>query len=379
MTSGSWLADAVLTARLDDAELQSYIQLIDKLGAQANVLYRDERIIGVDPGRSSYDADWFIRVSVSGERVEGLPVAGTADLRGYLIENCARLTGGKGAAQRVEDLSREFRFRDSSPLRTVDLTSDDIIMGGPAHERCLRQLLGNARRRVIVHSTFISKQRVEQQLEFLKVAAGHGARVDLLWDRGEDAEGAQTLGECRRIIKTAGLAKSVWIGDFATKSHAKFLFADDGQDGYQVVIGSCNWFRSKFTAMEISIRLRCPLCISDLLQILEKLIPAGVRQSTLREEIVSLALELRNKSATQGGTARIQLLPKGAHEEIIREIRESAELYALVGSNKAGNAAEAQILAPLSEAVQRRPRIKVDIYYQSRKRESALSDRETIT
>jgi phospholipase D-like protein len=100
--------------------------------------------------------------------------------------------------------------------------------------------------------------------------------------------------------------------------------------------------------------------------------PAGLRQSALREAVVALALDLRQKPAAQGGTARVQLVSKGGHEDLIHEVREKAESCVLVGSNKAGNAAETQILAQLSEATRERP-VKVDVYYQSRKKESALS------
>ena len=39
-------------------------------------------------------------------------------------------------------------------------------------------------------------------------------------------------------------------------SHAKIAAADDGQGGAAVLLGSCNWLSSPFSAVEVSAELR---------------------------------------------------------------------------------------------------------------------------
>ena len=118
------------------------------------------------------------------------------------------------------------------------------------------------------------------------------------------------------------------------RSHAKFLAADDGAGGSVVVIGSCNWLSSPFTAMEVSVVLREAEAAAAGLDVLRSIVAPLHDASRSRENLRFMAAELR-RSMLEVGRQRAQPseLPKARfsvvysadHEALLRRAAHDAK------------------------------------------------------
>lgn len=339
-----------------DQELPGDIELLTNL-----MLDPDEEFISYNAARSWIDSGWYAKVSVTGQDVEGLPKVGASRLREVIVTKA----GSPDEEARRNHVSPITASTDipAWPLHQVELTKDDIIVGGPEQERLLRTTLENARRRVIIHSTFIRLDQLNSQIEYLKTAMRRGARVDLLWDKPDGDGAGKKLRICRELLRQHGINRQVHLHGFPTYSHAKLLFADDGRGNFFAVIGSCNWLYSGFASVEASVRLRSSQIVADCLVLLEKLVGTQGRSSSLREDMVTLGYRLRKSPDAKAGHVKARLVLGAQHEQYIRQARDDARRYVTVASHRLGGAAETQVLIPAESARRQRP-VDVDVYYQ---------------
>jgi len=354
----------------DETDL-GYLELIDRLSAIPRIIRSDEKIVGCDPYRSSIDAEWYLPLTVSGDAIEGLPPTPPRCLQEGIREAVAKVSSKERVAP--EDKATRLDIGYSHRTHSISLSKDDVLVGGDAHKEALRAAILNARRRVIVHSTFLSAAGLERQLDVLTAAASEGVRVDLLWDRSdEDDKHEKTLKACHALLKRASLADFIRLSSFQTRSHSKQIIADDGAGGYFAIVGSCNWLSSPFRSFEVSVRLRSASVVSDCLGFIEKMLPYDSYTGRLKEELISLGVQLRQVPASSG-TTTVRLLSQGDHEEIIAQARDNARSFVFVASNKAGNTVETQVLAPFDSATQHHQPLNVSVYYQNERTGSALT------
>lgn len=358
-----------LRAALSDDPEVGYLELIDRLSVVPGLVRSDEKIVGCDPYRSSIEADWYLSLTASGDVVEGLPPSPAPHLLAGIKRAVARLSAKEHASR--EEAPPEPIAEQPHKAHAIDLHADDLILGGAAHEAAFRSAIKSARRRVIVHSTFLSATRLQEQLDVLRDAAGKDVRVDLLWDRCDEGKHTQTLKECRALLERCNLQDAIRLSSFQTRSHSKQIVADDGAGGYFAIVGSCNWLSSPFKSYEASVRLRSAPLAAECLSFIEKMLPLDSDTGDLKEELIALGMQLRGLPATVG-TAMAALLSQGAHEAMIGKARDSAERSIFVASNKAGNAVETQVLAPFDSAARDRP-LAVSVYYQDERANSALT------
>lgn len=359
-----------LHARLSDELQPGFLELLDRLSVIPGLIYPDERVVWCDPYRSSIEDGWYLPLTVSGDTVEGVPESSPPSLSDGVRKAVARLPT-EGVTVSPEDGATHRIESHPYPVRHIDLRMDDLILGGSAHRDALRSTIRNARRRVIVHSTFLSAVRLEAQLDVLAEAAAREVRIDLLWDRSDDGRHTKSLQDCRAILERTDLQDFVRLWSLPTRSHAKQIVADDGAGGYVALVGSCNWLSSPFRSYEVSIRLRSAPLVADCLSFIEKMLPLDSRAGVLKEELIRLGLQLGQMPSTPG-SAKVQLLSQGAHETIIETARDTARRSIFVASNKAGNTIETQVLAPFSSAILQRS-LDVSVYYQNERAASALT------
>lgn len=346
-----------------------YLELIDRLSAIPSLIRSDEKIVGCDPYRSSIESEWYLAMTVSGDAIEGLPAAPASCLLKGIRRAVAKLPSKKHASG--EDAAATPSVEYSHRTHSISLSADDLLLGGNAHKDALRSAIANARRRVIVHSTFLSAAGLQRQLDVLAKAAERKVRIDLLWDRSDEDKHSKTLENCQSLLKRAKLTDFIRLSSFQTRSHSKLIIADDGAGGYFAIVGSCNWLSSPFKSYEVSVRLQSALVVSECLGFIEKMLPYDSCTGDLKEELISLGLRLRQAPSTSG-LAKVRLLSQGDHETIIAQARDSARSSVFVASNKAGNTVETQVLAPFDSAAQHQP-LHVSVYYQSERTDSALT------
>ena len=118
----------------------------------------------------------YMAVSVEDGICLDLPVGTSADLRDAVLATAADSSGRR-------HISIPYAGRETDdPVRTAiscQFSSDDIVIGG-SQKQLLTELISTANRRVIVHSTFIGKDCVEELLAIMHQACARGVLIDLL-------------------------------------------------------------------------------------------------------------------------------------------------------------------------------------------------------
>lgn len=347
----------VLTPNVFDNDLPAYGEIVEPL------LSRDEEFVTYNAEKSWLSSDFYAKLTVTGEEIEGLPDNATDSLKSLLVEAAS----GAATSAKKTDVSAVNVVQpvEAWPTYAIDLDKRDLCIGGKAHRELFNTLLRSARRRVIIHSTFLRHDALAEKLNAFAEAVKRGAEIDILWDREDTNKAGKKLRECRELIEEHGLAHKVRIQPTSTGSHAKLLVADDGQGEHVAVVGSCNWLYTGFNSMEISVCFRDRQMVIDCLSILEKLIHRPrFRDVQLRADIVALQNQMKPITKMETGSVKARLLSLGCHEECIELARDTAQRDIFIASNKLGGPVETQVLIPVASAVQARA-VDVSIYYQT--------------
>lgn len=345
-----------LPSSIYDQDLPTVAELVEPL------LSRDEEFVTYNEDKSEFKRDFYAKLVVTDDEIEGLPENAGAAFRSQVL---ASVRG----AHSIKLNTYPSGNNKLHPIKTwptcpIELDKEDICIGGKAHDELFDLLLRNARRRVVIHSTFIRYDALEKKLDIFAETVRHGAEIDILWDKGESNNAGKKLRECRKLISDRGLSKAVRIQPTSTGSHAKLLVADDGQGNFLAVLGSCNWLYSGFDSLDVSILLRNRKMVFDCLEVIERLIHRPrFHDAKLRADIVALRREIRPSEDNSGGSVQARLLSLGCHEEIIELARDTAQRNIFVASHKLGGPVETQMLIPLASAAEARS-TDVSIYYQ---------------
>ena len=343
------------------------LQPLGQVSSLIDTLFsEDERLIRVDLGAWP-PAERLALVTVRNGRIEGLPAQADTALHSYLLE--AAKTAPKAAAQgrsaSIEVVTTATPV--THPVRATSVLQDDLIVGGPAHEQHLRHVLRRARRHVVMHSTFVDLARFDALLSDIRVATGRGCRVDILW--GHEALSAdgtvrsfREAEKIRKRIGEAGLSGSVHVHLFTTRSHGKLLIGDDGALGATAAVGSCNWLYSGFKSFEVSVRLRDPQLVSDVMFEMGELArPPDGHVPELTARLAEWARDLRAKPGLPGN-ASAHLLIGDEHDKQILQAKENAQRQITVMSHRLGVVAKPAILIPVATAAKLRG-VDIKLYY----------------
>jgi cardiolipin synthase A/B len=219
---------------------------------------------------------------------------------------------------------------------------------------------------VVIHSTFLSRERFDLFVPALRVAAAHGCRVEILWGQSKGENGfVRSLQEARSIekhLEETGLAGSVFVHLSSTRSHAKVLIADDGAGAIHATVGSCNWLYSGFDSFEASVRLRDPRLVSDVLnEVAELARPRDGQLPDLTVRLAQTARELLKKPALSGNS-RLRVVIDEEHDDCLLEARDQAQRSITVMSHRLGVTAKPAVVIPAAAAVRDRG-IAVELLY----------------
>jgi phosphatidylserine/phosphatidylglycerophosphate/cardiolipin synthase-like enzyme len=330
------------------------------------LLEEDERLIRVEIGDRP-PADRVAMFTVRNGEIEGLPTRNAPALQAILLDAARRAPRkAEVAAAPVQVIVPPIR-NGLRPERQTALRQDDFICGGQAHQSHLDVALRRARRHVVIHSTFLRRESFDLLVPALRVAAGHGCRVDILWGQSRTENGfVKSLGEARAIDKRLdelGLAGSVVVHLSSTRSHGKILIADDGAGAVHATVGSCNWLYSGFESFEASVRLRDPHLVGDVINELAELArPPDGQLPELTVRLAQTARELSSKSPLSGN-ARVRVIIDEEHDDCLLEARDQARRSITVLSHRLGITAKPAVIIPVAAAVRDREEIVANLVY----------------
>ena len=346
----------------------------------------DERFLSMEPSGERL-VERFAVVTVRNDQVEDLPPRAPKALTQAVLDAAARATS-EPSGERSPKVKAQVPIGvsdDVSPsyVRATFRVSD-LILGGDNHKQLIVDALRKARKRVIVHSTFVAYDRLAELRPLILDAAKRGVVVDILWGENEDKEGLvssrDALSTFRRDVERAGLSDVVRVQAFSTRSHAKLLVYDEPRTGdFFAVVGSCNWLASPFVAYEASARFSDPRVVAPLIQQLADLScgPSGVWNS-LTNELASLADAVSRRLPAQGPSANVAIVLGAQHGHFVRHARDSAARRLFVTSHRMGAATRPAIVVPAAAAVRDRG-LEVTAYYGTQSGAVTLSQAATIT
>lgn len=196
---------------------------------------------------------------------------------------------------------------------------------------------------------------------YIRAACVRGVTLDILWGADEEEEdesglkgkNATAASEIMRIVNNdRDLNSKVKVHMVSTGSHSKFLIADDQNDNWVAVVGSCNWLSSPFQSVELSVILRDPTVVSKFASAIQGLLGVKGFVSSLANEmaIVSRDLDRRPKL---GGDSTISIVLGESHDYLMRQASGSAVSELVIGSNKLGSTVRPAAVIPGESAAQR--------------------------
>ena len=156
---------------------------------------------------------------------------------------------------------RKPRARSRSQFEPVKIAfkADQLILGSEQHLESFERIVGAAKSDVFVLSTFVASQsdergkekreRIWKALECAVIGACDATcSMGHRWMSGSNAIAMQEVNQ--RLSTVRVTRGKVLVHLDSVGSHAKIVAADDGHGGAIALVGSCNWLRSPFSAME---------------------------------------------------------------------------------------------------------------------------------
>lgn len=301
----------------------------------------DEQVALVDGRTATMRDDEFMVLRVIDGVPQGLPESAGPDLRRLAFE-AAALPASTTAVPVTYAGPREVNETEPTS-HACSFDPADVVIGGSAQRTCLEQLIGQAHKRVIIHSTFLDAQRFSVMGDLIRAACLRGVKFDLLWGAEKDEEterrNAAAASEIARLVREDKEIRGRFhVHMRTTGSHAKLILLDTAEDGWIAATGSCNWLSSPFQAVELSVVIRDQHAVADVAVALQRLVGRRGLADDIATEMAITARDLRRSSA-MGGDARISIVVGDAHDRLIRAASSSAVRRFVVGSNRLGSTA----------------------------------------
>ena len=298
----------------------------------------------------------YARIGIAFDAIQsGLPGHLPLALNRTLIEAARRVPENGTGHDVNRSQSAETGARD-------ELSADDVIVGGAVQREMLRQVLGNAKSAVVIHSCFIGAETLRNLLPDFEQAARRMVRIELLWGLNvdpEDEKPAKKISDAQSILDElpSGIRSRVQLSPVSSGSHAKTIIFDDRHTGvWTTIIGSCNFLSSEFDWQEVALRTRSALLASQVLsRLLSHQLPAvGNWSGTARRlnGIWSLVKQqMRERPET--GSFRLSLMTDLDHYACVTLARDSASTDIVVACDLYGLSAETAVLVPMETAASR--------------------------
>lgn len=252
------------------------------------------------------------------------------------------------------------------PLPTVhqcEFDPDDLVIGGSAQLECLKSLLARADKRVIIHSTFLDHRRFREVFPDIRAACLRGVTFDLLWGAesiGEDEDnrnGASAVEIAKIVREDRDVYRRFHVHMRSTGSHAKILLADTADGNWIAAVGSCNWLSSPFRAVDITVILRDPSIVADVVVAVQRMVGRRGLSDDIATEMAIVSRDLR-RIESRSGPAQISLVIGDGHDTLMRHASGNANRRVVVGSHRLGSTARPGFVLQAEAAVER---AKVDV------------------
>lgn len=329
-----------------------------------------------------------------GEWLRGIQANSSVLERKFLVLNLDEVGAGvypQGAKDQLVEALKETIKTGVLPKTTTPpaerpaaiethFDADHLVVGAEHHLKLFEKIVNAAKSNIFVLSTFVASQsdekgrdRRERIVRSLEDACRRGVRCHLFFgtsmDRAKHAAAMQELFLCLSAARqTRGY---LLVQRDPVDSHAKFLAADDGHDGAVVLMGSCNWLHSPFSAVEVSAELREPKAVAKGLDLLREIVSKLSSANRSVETLQFMASELRRERATlsspesaQTSAATLTILRAADHERLLRVAAHEAQQRFICCTNKVGANMVPALFDP-AEVAGRRLR-DVRIYYSRR-------------
>lgn len=260
------------------------------------------------------------------------------------------------------------------------IAADQLIVGADQHLQRFEQIVGAAKSNIFVLSTFVASQsdekgkdRRERIIRTLEDACGRGVKCHLFFGTSLDrAKHASAMQELYLRLSAARQTRGyLLVQRDPVDSHAKFLVADDGHDGAVVLMGSCNWLHSPFSAVEVSAELTETNAVAEGLDLLREIVSKLSSASRSVETLLFMASELRrsrNMLCTSDGAlaaeATLTILHAAEHERLLRVAAHEAQHRFICCTNKVGANMVPALFDPAEVAGRRLSDVR--IYYSRR-------------
>lgn len=230
--------------------------------------------------------------------------------------------------------------------------SAHLVVGAEQHLERFEKIVGAAKSNIFVLSTFVASQsdekgreRRERIVRALEDACTRGVRCHLFFGTSLDrAKHAAAMQELYLRLSAARRTRGyLLVQRDPVASHAKFLVADDGNDGAVVLMGSCNWLHSPFSAVEVSAELRDPNAVAEGLDLLREIVSKLSTANRSVEALQFMASELRRQRnmlstprKAQASAATLTILHAADHERLLRAAAHEAQQRFICCTNKVG-------------------------------------------
>jgi hypothetical protein len=332
--------------------------------------------IDFPPGADETDDTMTTRVSQfvtgmlrPGEWLRGVQTISAVLERKYLAVDLNDVKDGLLPEGASEDLIRALKetintgilpaASDPQPSssHTIDTTiaPEQLILGGDQHLERFEHIVGKAESDIFVLSTFVTSEsdpryteRHERVRKALEQAIQRGVRCHLFYGTSlDDAErkNAIAMRELSGRLSSAKRGRGFVLTQLdSVRSHVKCLVADDGQGGAVVILGSCNWLSSPFSAVEASVELTENQAAAAGLDLLGSIISSLSSASRSIETLQFSASDLRRtRSALSPGSGvgermpvRMTILRAEDHEQLLRKVAHEAGKRFVCSTNKLG-------------------------------------------
>lgn len=356
---------AILSAR---SEL---VMPTDPYGVAQVLLDEDESLIGSKPSYAK-PAERHVLFTVKDGAIENRPKYLSGDLE-KLILRAAEFAGKTPPSDAIPLISPPDIVapinRPEPEAKEIAFSAEDVVFGGAEHRDLLSRTLGRAKHRLIIHSTFIDEDRFISWLPELKRAQQRGVLIDIFWGDNKQAEQrkgtAQAVGALRKKLQQEGLLQQIRLHAFTTNSHSKLLVADDGsEESFFAVVGSCNWLSSPYQSAELSVRLRDPSLVSEVIGHLAAM-SVGLTgiETPITNSLLALAGRVALHRVPPGGRAKASLVLGPQHAAYVRKARDEAQAHMIVASHRLGVAARPVVIVPAIAAAKKRG-ISARVFYE---------------
>ncbi|MGH6963772.1 MAG: hypothetical protein ACREE0_04780, partial [Phenylobacterium sp.] len=317
----------------------------------------DEQVASVDSRTATLREDQFMVVRIADGELQGLPESAGPALRAVLAAAVERPAG-------PHEIVIPYGGPPPPSLETVrvhecDVSPEDVIIGGEQHRKLFESMVARAHSRMIIHSTFLDAERFAAFMDGFRQAALKGVTFDLLWgDKDEDEPEAATssavaVGDIMALVdKDPDLRGRFRVHMASTHSHTKLLLIDMEDSGWIGVLGSCNWIRSPFRSVELSVVLRDQHVVADVCEVLQNMAGRRGLIDGLANELGITVRDLR-REPPRGGSAKVSVVVGTGHERLMRQASLETNHSLVIGAHKLGANARTGAILPGEAAAER--------------------------